>query len=53
MLNKMEVLLQQEFDRISHYDLMFFSEMSKDLLKLFGPRDAQSNIVALRQPKPE
>ena len=53
MLNKMEVLLQQEFDRISHYDLMFFSEMSKDLLKLFGPRDLQSNIVALRQPQPE
>ena len=33
MLNKMEVLLQQEFDKIQHYDLMFYSEMSKDLMR--------------------
>jgi hypothetical protein len=51
MLNKMEVLLNAEFDRISHYDLMFYSEMSKDLIRLFGDRDIISNRAALRQPK--
>jgi len=51
MLNKMEVLLNAEFDRISHYDLMFYSEMSKDLIRLFGDRDTISNRMALRQPK--
>lgn len=50
MLNKMEFLLHQEFDRISHYDLMFYSEMSKDLFKLFGKRDETSTRVALHKP---
>ena len=35
MLDKMEELLKSEFDRISHYDLMFYSEMSKDLIQIF------------------
>ena len=48
MLNKMEGLLHQDFDRISHYDLMFYSEMSKDLLKLFASRDAITERQALR-----
>jgi len=43
MLNKMEQLLQQEFDKMSHYDVMFYSEISKDLLKLFGTRDQISD----------
>ena len=51
MLNKMEFLLEQEFDRISHYDLMFYSEMSKDLLKIFAKRDVSTERVALRQPE--
>ena len=46
----MEALLEQEFDRISHYELMFFSEMSKDLFRLFGDRDTISERVALRRP---
>lgn len=50
MLNKMEFLLKQEFDRISHYDLMFYSEMSKDLYRLFGTRDEVSTRLALHQP---
>ena len=50
MLNKMEGLLQQDFDRISHYDLMFYSEMSKDLLVLFASRDSITERQALRQP---
>ena len=50
MLDKMEQLLQQDFAQISHYDLMFYSEMSKDLLRLFGPRDEISVKKALRQP---
>lgn len=50
MLNKMEALLKQDFDKISHYDLMFYSEVSKDLLKLFGDRDKVSEDSALRKP---
>ena len=50
MLNKMEFILKQEFDTISHYDLMFYSEMSKDLMKLFSTRDVISEKIALRIP---
>ena len=50
MLNKMEHILKQEFDLISHYDLMFYSEMSKDLVKLFNTRDQVSERKALRLP---
>ena len=50
MLNKMEFILNQEFEMISHYDLMFYSEMSKDLIKLFSTRDLVSERCALRQP---
>ena len=35
MLDKMESLLKSEFDKIPHYDLLFYSEMSKDLLRIF------------------
>ena len=50
MLNKMEFILNQEFDTIGHYDLMFYSEMSKDLIKLFNTRDTISERKALRLP---
>lgn len=50
MLNKMEFILKQEFDTISHYDLMFYSEMSKDLIRLFSTRDIVSEQRALRMP---
>ena len=41
MLDKMEELLKSEFDRISHYDLMFYSEMSKDLIQIFDKKDEE------------
>ena len=50
MLNKMEYLLKQEFDSMSHYDLMFYSEISKDLLKVFGTKDVATVKKALREP---
>lgn len=50
LLNKMEALLNQEFDRIGHYDLMFYSEMSKDLVKIFTTRDQTTDRIALRLP---
>lgn len=40
MITKMETVITQEFDRISFYDLMFYSEVSRDLLKVFDERDA-------------
>lgn len=51
LLNKMEALLNQEFDRIGHYDLMFYSEMSKDLVKIFNTRDETTDRIALRLPE--
>ena len=50
MLDKMEGLLRSEFDRISHYDLMFYSEMSKDLLTIFKKKDEECQVKALRTP---
>ena len=50
MLDKMETLLKQEFDRISHYELLFYSEMSKDLLQIFKEKDAECQVKALRTP---
>ena len=50
MLYKMEALFKQEFDTISHYDLLFYSEMTKDLLRMFASRDETSIKVALRLP---
>lgn len=50
MLNKMEFLLQQEFDNLNHYDLMFYSELSKDLFRIFNERDALTVKKSLRYP---
>jgi hypothetical protein len=35
MLDKLEKLLNSEFERISHYDLLFYSEMTKDMLSMY------------------
>jgi len=43
MLDKLEKLLLQEFDRISHYDLMFYAEMTRDMQGMF--RDKDDNFV--------
>lgn len=40
MITKMETVITEEFDRISFYDLMHYSEVSRDLLKVFDERDA-------------
>lgn len=41
MLLKLENLFKDEFDRISHYDLMFYSEITKDLLTVFNKVDSK------------
>lgn len=37
--HKLETIFTEEFERISFYDLMFYSEVSKDLLNVFSARD--------------
>jgi len=39
MAQKLEKIFTEEFDRISFYDLMMYSEVSKDLLNVFKDRD--------------
>jgi hypothetical protein len=39
MAQKLEKIFIEEFDRISFYDLMMYSEVSKDLLNVFKERD--------------
>lgn len=39
MIQKLEKVFVEEFDRISFYDLMFYSEVAKDLLNVFSARD--------------
>lgn len=40
MTNKLEKIFVEEFDRISFYDLMYYSEITKDLLNVFNAKDA-------------
>jgi len=40
MLDKMEALFKTgTLERVPHYELTFFAEMTKDLLKVFHPKD--------------
>ena len=39
MTQKLEKIFVAEFDRISFYDLMLYSEVSKDLLNVFKDKD--------------
>lgn len=39
MLDKLEKLLVAEFDKISHYDLMFYAEMTRDMLGMYADKD--------------
>jgi hypothetical protein len=41
MTQKLEKIFREEFDRISFYDLMMYSEVSKDLLNVFNERDSE------------
>ena len=38
-LDKLEKLLVNEFDRISHYDLMFYAEMTRDMIGMYQDKD--------------
>jgi hypothetical protein len=38
----MEKLLQNEFEKMSHYDLMFYSEMTKDMQGFYKEKDETS-----------
>jgi len=39
MLDKLEKLLISEFDKISHYDLMFYAEMTRDMIGMYKDKD--------------
>lgn len=41
MAQKLERVFVNEFDRISFYDLMMYSEVAKDLLLVFKERDQE------------
>ena len=41
MLQKMEKLLHSEFDKMSHYDLMFYAEMTRDMQSMYKEKDAK------------
>jgi len=59
MLDKVENLFTQEFERISHYDLMFYSEMTQNMLAHFKDKDeslrkeALDEAIATLEVKPE
>lgn len=38
-LEKLEELLESEFEKISHYELMYYAEISKDLFGVFDEKD--------------
>jgi hypothetical protein len=40
LAQKLEKIFLEEYERISFYDLMMYSEVSKDLLNVFKDRDA-------------
>lgn len=52
MLDKLETLLTNEFERISHYDLMFYADMTRDMLKMPQELDAKCIKQVLCKPEP-
>lgn len=48
MLDKFEQLLNQEFETISHYDLMAYADLTKGLLKMYDSSDEKITEKALR-----
>jgi hypothetical protein len=42
MAQKLEKIFKEEFDKISFYDLMMYSEVSKDLLHVFDDKDKET-----------
>lgn len=49
MLEKVENLFTFEFERISHYDLMFYSEMTQNMLAHFKQKDEALKKEALNE----
>ena len=48
-LEKLEELLESEFEKISHYELMYYAGISKDLFGVFDEKDVQfkNNVLAI------
>ena len=42
MAQKLEKIFKEEFDKISFYDLMMYSEVWKDLLHVFDDKDKET-----------
>lgn len=40
-LEKLEELLESEFEKISHYELMYYAGISKDIFGVFDEKDVQ------------
>ncbi len=47
MVHKLDALFREEFDRISHYDLVFYAEITKDLLTVFKETDEKNRAQEL------
>lgn len=47
MLDKLEKLLVSEFDKISHFDLMFYADMTRDMLSSYQEKDKKCIAVGL------
>ncbi len=41
MTQKLEKIFKEEFEKISFYDLMMYSEVAKDLLHVFDDKDKE------------
>ena len=46
-LDRLQTLLNNEFDRISHYDLLFYSEMTKDMMQIYKDQDDKATKKVL------
>lgn len=49
MIEKLEKLLVSEFDKISHYDLMFYAEITRDMLGMYKEKDEKCIKIGLNQ----
>jgi hypothetical protein len=49
MIDKLEKLLISEFDKISHYDLMFYAEMTRDMLGMYKEKDQKCIKIGLNE----
>lgn len=52
MLDKLETLLNSEFDKISHYDLLFYAGITRDMAGMFDEKDKVFTAKSLYQALP-